>query len=137
MKLLRSILAVVAGNVVWMIAFWVPVILLIFAWPALRDAGRIFNETGRYDVFATAMLVAFQLIWPLANGAAGFVTRLISQRQIEVWCLAALLLAYFAYNHFGPLWNVLPDWYNLLVVPLVVPAVLLGSWIAARRFRLP
>ena len=127
---LRSILAVVAGYVAWVVAFWVPIILMTLVWPSLREAGRISIAQGRYDVFDTTMLVVFQLTWPVANGAAGLVTRLISKRQMEVWCLAMLLLAYFAYNHLWALWDQLPVWYNLLVVVLVVPMVLIGSMAA-------
>lgn len=127
---LRSILAVVAGYVAWVVAFFVPIMLVAFFWPSLREAVRISVAQGRYDVFDTSMLVAFQLIWPIANGAAGLVTRLISKRQVEVWCLTALLLAYFAYNHFWVLWDQLPVWYNLLVVVQVVPMILVGSMAA-------
>lgn len=127
---LRSILAVVAGYVAWVVAFLLPIMLMTLVWTSLREAARISMAQGRYDVFDTSMLVAFQLTWPIANGAAGLVTRLISQRQIEVWCLATLLLAYFAYNHLWALWDQMPVWYNLLVVVLVVPMVLIGSMAA-------
>jgi hypothetical protein len=129
---LRSILAVAAGYAVWAVAFWVLIFLLALVWPALRDAGGVFFEQRRYDIFATSMLVAFQLMWPFANAAAGLVTRLISRRQPEVWCLAALLFVYFAYNHWWVLWDELPVWYNVVVVIPVVPFVLIGGMLGHR-----
>jgi hypothetical protein len=126
---LRSVLAVVAGYAVWTVAFWILIFLLALAWPALRDAGVVFFEQGRYDIFATPMLVAFQFMWPIANAAAGLVTRLISRRQLEVWVLAALLFAYF---HLWALWDELPVWYNVVVVIPVVPMVLVGGLLGAR-----
>lgn len=126
----RPILSVVAGYAACIATFWILVILMGFVWPSLRDAGRLSATQGRYDVFDTSMLVAFQLTWPVANGVAGLVTRVISKRQMEVWCLAALLLAQFAYNHLWRIWDQMPVWYNLLVVVLVVPMVLVGSMVA-------
>jgi hypothetical protein len=124
---LRSILAVVAGYVALVVIFFTLVILMGQFWPALKEAAGIFAAQGRYDVFDMSMLVVFQCTWLVANGTAGLVTRLISKRQAEVWCLAALLFAYFAYNHLWAVWDQLPVWYNLLVVVLVVPMVLVGS----------
>jgi len=127
---LRSILAVVAGYVAWAAGFWLPAIALASAWPELRELATLTFEEGRYDVFVTPMLVSFQVIWVIANSSAGLVARLIAKRRLEVWVVAALLFAYFAYNHLWALWNVMPDWYNVLVVVLVVPEVLLGNRIA-------
>jgi hypothetical protein len=124
---LRPILAVVAGYAAWVVGFWVPNILLALVWPALREVAAIWSEQGRYDVFDTSMLIAFQFTWPIANAAAGFVTRLISRRQLEVWCIAALLFAYFAFNHLYALWDQMPAWYNVIVVIPVVPMVIVGS----------
>jgi hypothetical protein len=106
--------------------------LLSLFWPGLRNAGQVYFEQGSYDVLTTSMLIAFQIIWLFANAAAGFVTRWIAGRQLEVWLLATILLAYFAYNHLWTLWAELPAWYNLLVVIPVVPMVLVGSLIAGR-----
>jgi hypothetical protein len=135
MKLLRSILALAAGYVAWVVGFMGPAIVLVSVWPALQEPARMALGEGRYDVFDTSMLVSFQLIWPFANGAAGFVARLIAKRRIEVWVGAALLVAYFAYNHLWRLWGVMPDWYNVVVVLLVGPAVVVGNSLAERIAR--
>lgn len=129
---LRPILALVAGYLGWVVGFWAPAIALATAWPAVREPARMAFEEGRYDVFSTPMLVSFQLLWVLANGTAGLVTRLVSRRRPEVWVAAALLLAYFVYNHFWFVWGVMPDWYNVLVVVLTVPSVLTGDRLAER-----
>ena len=129
---LRPILAIVAGYLAWMVGFWVPASALASVWPELRELAQLTFDEGRYDIFPTPMLVSFQVIWVLANGAAGLVARFIAKRRLEVWILAALLLGYFAYNHLWALWNVMPDWYNVLVVILVVPGVLIGLRVAER-----
>lgn len=131
-SILRGILAVAGGYVAWVVAFWIPIVLLTLVWPALRATGEGFWEQGRYDIFDTSMLVTFQFIWLIANCAAGLVTRLISRRQLEVSCIAALLFAYFVYNHLWALWDEMPKWYNVLVVIPVVPMILVGGAIGRR-----
>jgi hypothetical protein len=133
-SILRFVLALAASCVAWVVAFWIPIIAMTFFWPALRATGQAFWEQGRYDIFDTSMLVAFQLVWPVANAAAGLVARLIGKRQLEVY-VAGLLFAYFAYNHLWALWGEMPDWYNVLVVIPVVPAVLVGGLIGQRIMR--
>jgi len=130
--ILRPILAVVAGYVAWMVAFWIPMVLMTLVWPALQAAAQTYFEQGHYDVFDTPMLISFQLVWPIANATAGFVTRLIARRQREVWWLALLLFAYFAYNHLWALWYELPTWYNVIVIIPVVPMVLVGGRLGGR-----
>jgi hypothetical protein len=124
---LRSILGVVAGGLVWMVMMPLLIILLTFVWPSLDSAVRLYMETSRFQVFDTSMLVAFQFLWPVTNGLAGLVTSLISKQQAAVSFLAAILVVYFAYNHLWVYWNDFPVWYNVLVVILVVPAVILGG----------
>jgi hypothetical protein len=130
MKILKSVVAVVAGLVVWVAAFPLWAILEAQLWPALGEAAGTYFETQSYAVFDTAMLASFQVMWPLTNGAAGLVTGLIAKRLTEVWVLCGILFAYFAYNHLWALWDDLPLWYNLLVVVLVAPFVVGGGLVA-------
>lgn len=127
--MVRPILAVGASYVAWIVAFWVPIIVMALFWPALRATGQAVWEQGRYDVFDTSMLWTFQGVWLIANFAAGFVAGWIGRRQSIVLWVAGLLFVYFAYNHLWALWGVMPDWYNALVVIPVVPMVLIGGWI--------
>ena len=130
---LRSILALPAGYAAWVFAFWIPIILISLMWATLSEVGQQFWQERRFDIFPTSTLVLFQVVWLLANGAAGFVAQWVGRRQRLVWIGAGLLFAYFAYNHWWALWGVMPDWYNVLVVIPVVPMVMLGSFLA-RRF---
>ena len=127
---LRSVIAVVAGLAVWAVTFPLVAMLEAQFWPSLVEAVRTYFETQSYAVFNTSMLVSFQAIWPLTNFAAGLATGVIARRLTEVWVLCGILLAYFAYNHLWALWDDLPVWYNLLVVVLVAPFVLVGGHVA-------
>jgi|GEM_PF-3384710 len=129
----RRLLALPAGYAAWVIAFWTPILLASLGWTTLTEVGEQFWQVRRYDIFPTSVLVLFLLVWLFANFAAGFAARWVGRSERLVSIGAALLLLYFAYNHFWALWGVMPDWYNVLVVVPVVPMVLLGSFLA-RRF---
>lgn len=129
----RGVLALPAGFAAWVFAFWAPVLVASFMWLTLREVGQQFQQEQRYDIFPTSTLVFFQFIWILANSAAGFVAQKVGRSQRLVGIGSALLFAYFAYNHWWALWGVMPNWYNLLIVVLVVPAVWFGGSLARKR----
>ena len=126
----RSVIAILAGGLVWMFTFPLLVALMTTVWPSLREAVQVFRNTGRFNVFgSTSMLIAFQVLWLLTNGTAGLVTALISKRKTEVLILMWILVAWFAYNHFWAKWDQFPVWYNVLVVVFVAPMVVVGGMI--------
>ena len=126
----RSVIAILAGGLVWMLTFPLLVGLMTTVWPSLREAVQVFRNTGRFNVFgSTSMLIAFQVLWLLTNGTAGLVTALISKRKTEVLILMGILVAWFAYNHFWAKWDQFPVWYNVLVVVFVAPMVVVGGMI--------
>ena len=126
----RSVIAILAGGLVWMFTFPLLVGLMTTVWPSLREAVQVFRNTGRFNVFgSTSMLVAFQVLWLLTNATAGLVTALISKRKTEVLILMGILVAWFAYNHFWAEWDQFPVWYNVLVVVFVAPMVVVGGMI--------
>ena len=126
----RSVIAILAGGLVWMFTFPLLVGLVTTVWPSLREAVQVFRNTGRFNVFgSTSMLIAFQVLWLLTNGTAGLVTALISKRKTEVLILMGILVAWFAYNHFWAEWDQFPVWYNVLVVVFVAPMVVVGGMI--------
>jgi hypothetical protein len=126
----RSVIAILAGGLVWMFTFPLLVGLMTTVWPSLREAVQVVRNTGRFNVFgSTSKLVAFQFLWLLTNGTAGLVTALISKRKTEVLILMGILVAWFAYNHFWAEWDQFPVWYNVLVVVFVAPMVVVGGMI--------
>jgi hypothetical protein len=127
---LRSVVAVVVGGLVWAAVSALLLYLEARAWPAMAEGARAYAETGSYAGFDTPMLVSFQVMWLITNAFSGFITGLIARRGAEVAVLAIVLVAYFAYNHLWALWDDLPVWYNVVVVLLVVPLVLVGGRLA-------
>lgn len=124
---LRAIVAVVVAALVWAVTMPALVLLLALFWPALYEAVQIYQQQGGFDMFDNGTLVAFQFLWPLTNLLTGLVAVSISKRQLEVQLVAGLLTVYFAYNHWWAFWVDFPVWYNVIVVILVAPMVLLGG----------
>jgi hypothetical protein len=127
--MVRGVLGVVVGVVLWAVGFYVLAIVLAQLWPDYAIDGRQWTQQGVYT-FTTPMACCNLVFWVLAEIAAGWVAGKIAKRREAVWVLAALLGIYFAALHFLILWTRFPWWYNLGVVIPAVPAVLLGGKLA-------
>lgn len=127
--MVRSILGVVIGAIVWMLGFYVLASGLGFLWPDYAVHARQWLRDGTFT-FTPGMAGCNLLLWVLADVGAGWVAAKVSKRRIAVWVLAGLVGIYLAAVHLIVSWPVFPWWYNLGVVLPAVPAVLLGAWLA-------
>jgi hypothetical protein len=127
--MVRGVLGVVVGLVLWAVGFYVLAIVLAQLWPDYAIHARQWMQQGVYT-FTTPMACCNLVLWVLAEIAGGWVAGKIAKRREAVWVLAALLGIYFAVLHFVILWSRFPWWYNLGVVIPAVPAVLLGGKLA-------
>jgi hypothetical protein len=127
----RSVLGVVAGGAVWMVAFFGLATLLAQLWPDYAVHGRQWMRAGLFT-FTPAMACCNLALWALAETGAGWVTAKIARRAAAVWVLAGLVGIYLAAVHLLLDWARFPPWYNLGVVIPAVPAVLLGARLAKR-----
>jgi hypothetical protein len=124
--MVRSVLGILAGAVVWMAVFYALVILLALIWPDYMAHGRVWGSRGVFTF--TSLMACFNLLfWVVAEIGAGWVTMKIARRHQTVWVFAALLLIYLFSIHILLRWPDFPWWYNLAVVMPAVPAVLLGA----------
>ena len=130
--MVRSVLGVVVGAVVWMVMFYVLAIGLAYLWPDYAIHGRQWVRQGVFT-FTPAMACCNLALWALAELGAGWVAAKISNRRGAVWVLAGLLGIYLAALHFVLYWPRFPWWYNLGVVIPAIPAVLLGANLAGPR----
>ena len=121
--MVRGVLGVVAGWVVWFVGFLALAILLAAVWPEYRVHGQAWMNDHVFD-FPTPMAVFNVIFWILAEIAGGWVE--------AVWVLAAIVGGYLLYEHLYAEWANIPAWYNLAVAILGVPAVLLGGELAGR-----
>jgi hypothetical protein len=127
--MVRGVLGVVVGVVLWAVGFYVLAIVLAQLWPDYAIDGRQWTQQGVYT-FTPPMACCNLVFWVLAEIGAGWAAGKIAKRREAVWVLAGLLGIYFAVLHFVILWTRFPWWYNLGVVIPAVPAVLLGGKLA-------
>jgi|SRR5580658_4372304 hypothetical protein len=127
--MVRSVLGVIVGAVVWAVGFYVLAIVLAQLWPDYAIHARQWMREGAYT-FTPPMACCNLVFWVLAEIGAGWAAGKIAKHRAAVWVLAGLLGIYFAVLHFVVLWSRFPWWYNLGVVIPAVPAVLLGGKLA-------
>ena|SRR5262245_15250217 len=129
--MVRGVLGVVAGWILWLVAFMALAIGLAAVWPEYRVHGRAWMYDHVFD-FPTNMAIVNVIFWIVAEIAAGWVAMAVARRREAVWVLAAIVVGYLGYEHLYAEWANIPAWYNLSVVILAVPAVLLGARLAGR-----
>ena len=127
--MLRSVLGVAVGAVLWMVGFYALAIVLAQLWPDYAIHGRQWMREGVFT-FTPPMASCNLVLWVLAEIGAGWVAAKIAKRRGAVWALAGLLGVYLAAVHLVFYWPRFPWWYNLGVVIPAVPAVLLGARLA-------
>ena len=127
--MVRSVLGVVAGAIVWMVGFYALAIVLAKLWPDYAIHGRQWMREGVFT-FTAPMAFCNLVLWVLAEIGAGWVAGKIAKRHGAVWVLAGLLGIYLAVLHLVLYWPRFPWWYNLGVVIPAVPAVLFGAKLA-------
>ena len=127
--MVRGVLGVVVGAVVWMVGFFALALALAQLWPDYAIHARQWTRENVFT-FTPLMAVCNVVFWVLAEIGAGWVDGKIARRREAVWVLAGLLGIYLAAVHLVLFWPRFPWWYNLVVVILAVPAVLLGGKLA-------
>jgi hypothetical protein len=128
-NMVRSVLSVIAGAIVWMAGFFVLVSLVAVLWPDYVVHGRLWTQQGVFTF--TPLMACFNLLsWALAGIAAGWVAMKIAKRREAVWVLAGLIEIYVVALHVVLNWATFPWWYNLGVVIPAIPAILLGARLA-------
>ena len=128
--MVRGVVAVLTGAVVWTIGFYALATALAQLWPDYAIHARQWLKEGAFT-FTPPMACCNLALWALAEAGGGWVTAKISGRRAAVWALAGLIAIYLAVIHLVMSWPLFPWWYNLGVVIPALPAVLLGSSLAS------
>ena len=122
----RAILAVLAGAAVWA-ALWVGGTQAAqAAFPSTLSAGQPITNVG-----VLVGLILYSL--PLSM-LAGYVTAAVAARNPmpAVWGLAILQLVLGIIAE-ASAWSLMPVWYHLVFLALVVPATVYGGLLRVRR----
>ena len=127
--MVRNILGVLLGGVLWMLGFFVLASLLSLLWPDYGVHGR---EWTRQNIFTFTPFMACcnLLFWVLAEAGGGWATAKVARNRGAVWVLAGVVAVYLISLHFVLFWAKFPWWYNFGVVLPAIPAILLGSKLA-------
>jgi hypothetical protein len=133
-SLIRPLLAVLTGAIVWMSGFLVLAQILVLLWPDYGIAARTWIHANVYT-FTPPMAGFNASFWILAEIAAGWLAALIARRPQAVWTLAVLVMGYLCFVHLYSVWREFPWWYNLIVALASGPAVLMGGKLGARPNR--
>ncbi len=78
--MVRGLLGIVAGWIVWFVGFLALAILLAAVWPGYRVHGQAWMNEHIYD-FPTLMSLFNVSFWILAEIAAGYVAMLVARRR--------------------------------------------------------
>ena len=119
-SIFRTIGAVLAALVTWILVATVLNLPLRAFWPHYHEAETAFN-------FTLAMKLARLTLGALSSLAAGFVAAWIEKGRMRAALLTGVvLLALFIPDHYL-LWNKFPLWYHLTFLVSLVPLTLLGA----------
>ena len=118
--MIRSILSVLAGFALWTVLWLASNAALAATVPGA------FREDGSTD--SVGMLLLLLVLSVVFSVIAGYVTALLAHEKTTQHTLA-LGLALLAVGIFVQIqyWDVMPVWYHLSFLALLVPGVLLGA----------
>lgn len=133
--MVRSVLGVIVGAAVWMVAFFTFAQVPMLVWPGYAQNARTYMEGGAY-VFTAPMSATNAALWFFAEILAGWLVVVIARRRGPAFVFAALLFAYMCAMHLVLYWDRFPWWYNLVVALPSGFAVLVGANLA-RDFARP
>lgn len=125
-KTLRAPMAVLVGMVVWTVLWMSGTAGTAALFPDDIVEGQALTDTG--------ILVWFIALGSALSVLAGYLTaRLAPEKPMRlVWILAVIQLAlglYFELTY----WDLMPVWYHLAFLALVVPMTVLGGRLYGRR----
>jgi hypothetical protein len=127
--MVRSIVGIVSGAVLWMLGFFVLALILAQLWPDYAIHGRQWTRENLFT-FTPLMACCNLVFWVLAEIGAGWAVAKIAKRREALWILAAMVTIYLIALHLILYWSRFPWWYNLGVVIPAIPALLLGGRLA-------
>jgi hypothetical protein len=110
--MVRSIVGIVSGAVLWMLGFFVLALILAQLWPDYAIHGRQWTRENLFT-FTPLMACCNLAFWVLAGIGAGWAVAKISKRREALWILAALVAIYLIALHLILYWPRFPWWYNL------------------------
>ena len=123
---LRTILATIAGFVVWFAVATVGNLVIRWLLPGYVAVEKAMN-------FSLGMLVARLVLGALASFAAGAGCAAIARNaHAATYLFAAVLLIFFVPVHVS-LWTKFPVWYHIVFLGSLIPLVVFGARLLTSR----
>ena len=124
--MMRPVLAVIAGFAAWSAAWNIAGATSFALVPGAYDEDRIMNST--------AVLLVFLVLSFAFSVGSGFLTAIIARAHSmkPAWALGVLLLAtgiFFQIQY----WDLMPLWYHIPFLGLLVPGAVLGARLRLQR----
>ncbi len=124
--MVRSVVAVLAGAVVWALLWTASMNGLQAAFPERIQPDAYLGDVAILSVYI-ALSVAYSVI-------AGYVTAVVARRREVPHALALGLFQLGLGIYFeSTYWILLPVWYHLTFLALLVPGNVFGGWMRAQR----
>ncbi|HEY7841837.1 MAG TPA: hypothetical protein VIC61_09735, partial [Gammaproteobacteria bacterium] len=79
-------------------------------------------------LFTTPMLCLNLLLFLTIGVATGWLVSAIARNRTAAQVLTLIAFAYMGFNHFYRVWDMLPDWYNVIVPFVIAGSIALGGW---------
>ena len=118
--MLRVILGVAAGFIVWSI-LWVGVdAILRLVWTSYDESVKAMN-------FSSSMLIVPLVLSAVVSIISGFVAALISKESSKSPLILGILLLIVGIFVQVNVWDKIPLWYNLAFWILLIPMTVLGG----------
>lgn len=118
--MLRSILAVIAGSITWMVTALGMDLIIMSLFP------QLYGEGGKVEYVPLLLFSGFYSL--LFSVLGGYVTALIARRSelMHVFILGVLQLVMGIVATIK-MWDTAPVWYHVMFLTLLIPANLLGG----------
>ena len=130
---IRAIVAVIGGVLAWTLLFMVVGIAFGLVWQDYRLAARAFFDSQNFGLFTTAMMLTNFVVFAIAGLVDGWLVAWFARSRTPGYVVAGLYLAYALVEHYYLMWNIIPNWYNMVVPWIIAGSILAGVRLAAVR----
>jgi hypothetical protein len=118
--MIKKIIAVVAGYVVWSIG-WVGII-------GIMRKGGLLAADETQPISQLSALLSLLILSIILSIIAGFITSAMSASRSTIIWLGVLLLATGIFVQ-SQRWTLMPMWYHIAFLALLIPLSFVGAWL--------
>jgi len=119
----RIPIGITAGLLSWWATLFATGYVAVFTIPGFREAVWPAIYDNNWSTISTHMPVSAIFLYCFTNSLSGWVTVKITKKIFHASGTAIPLVLYAITAHWFRLWNILPNWYNVLVVIMIPPLV--------------